>query len=339
MKISYRCRMLSLMPIPFVVLAGCAASGIGEGGASDDPVAIAVVVTAPSELFSVPWLVGQDQGFFENRGVIVDEIVAGRGGSQTVRSQLAGDIPIAEAGLGSVFDSRKAGGEVTVVGGGAQSPFGLDFFKVASNTRVSGIDSIHKWGYSTAGSTSQAMTYMLPAAAGIPADEVEHVATGGLGEGVALLESGAIDVAVVPPSLAASSGDKFERVVSSAEYVKWLQQSVITTTPEYARTNPEVVRAVVAGYADSVAWINENPGKAAELYTEYNDLPPGSATELLEEAVDAQMWSVGFNPDALTSAAEAFAITGAHDAVDYCEALDPQFIPENVESHLPESCR
>ncbi|MFE2186346.1 ABC transporter substrate-binding protein [Streptomyces sp. NPDC059455] len=102
-----------------LVVAGC--GGGGGGGSADPkhPVTIDVAVLAATEFYVLPWPVGQKQGFFADHGVVVKDIVAGSGGSATLRTQLSGGIPIGEIGYKSVLDASKEGIPVLAVGGGA----------------------------------------------------------------------------------------------------------------------------------------------------------------------------------------------------------------------------
>lgn len=317
-------------------LTACGGDDIADASA-DEPVTIGVSVSNATEPYVIPWLVAQDQGFFEERRVIVDEIVPSKGGSTTVRNMLSGDLPIAEAGFTAVIESQEAGAPVTVVGGATRSVYGLDFYALASNTAVREIGDVRTWAYTSPQSVTQALTFMLPDAAGVGGD-VERVESGGVGEGIALLESGDVDVAVVPPSVVAKNPEAFHQVVSSADYLQSFQQSVITTTPEYAESHPGVVEAITAGYGEAVEWIEANPEGAGQLYAEYSDVDPGIATQVVEAALSHDNWSIGFDAAAIQTAAEAMKVAGFEGEIAYCDLFDPAFLPEGASADLPTDC-
>lgn len=314
-----------------LILSACS----GSGGAAD-VTSFDIAVSNASEPYSIPWLVGKDQGFFEKRGVTIGEIVPGKGGGTTVRNMLSGDLPIADVGFTSVLESSEAGAPLAVVGGATQSVYGLDFYALDSNTRVRSISDIGKWAYTNPQSVTQALTHILPEVAGAT-QPIERTSSGGVGEGVALLEAGDVDVAVVPPSVVAKT-DKFRVVVSSADHLKKFQQSVITTTPEFAERNPDTVRAVVAGYADAVAFIRENPDRAAQLYAEYIDIDVQHAAPIVGKAIQYDNWSAGFDPEAIVQAVDAQRMVMDRTDLEFCGLFQTTFLPENVSAALPAEC-
>ncbi|GAB3562596.1 ABC transporter substrate-binding protein [Amycolatopsis endophytica] len=314
-----------------LVLSACGGGGDAEGVTSFD-----IAVSNASEPYSIPWLVGKDQGLFERRGVTIGEIVPGKGGGTTVRNMLSGDLPIADVGFTSVLESSEAGTPVTVVGGATQSVYGLDFYTLDSNAGVRTINDVRNWAYTNPQSVTQALSYILPRVAGAT-QEIERTSSGGLGEGVALLEAGSVDVAVVPPSVVAKT-DKFRVVVSSADYLKKFQQSVITTTPEFAERNPDTVKAVLAGYQDAVEFIRANPQKAAELYADYIDIDVAAATTIVNKTLQYDNWSAGFDAEAIEQAVEAQRLAMDRADLPFCELFRKTYLPANVPATLPAEC-
>lgn len=308
------------------------------GGAADrqDATSFDIAVSNATEPYSIPWLVGKDKGFFEKRGVTIGEIVPGKGGGTTVRNMLSGDLPIADVGFTSVLESREAGTPLTVVGGATKSVYGLDFFTLDSNTEVRTIENIGKWAYTNPQSVTHALSFMLPEVAGVK-QKIERTSSGGVGEGVALLEAGDVDVAVVPPSVVAKSG-KFRLVVSSADYLKSFQQSVITTTPEFAERHPGTVKAVVAGYAEAVRFVHDEPEEAARLYAEYIDITPAAAKAIVDNAVKYDNWGVGFDAEAITQAVKAQRLAMDRTDLQFCDLFQTTFLPEGASRALPAEC-
>ncbi|MEU6409020.1 ABC transporter substrate-binding protein [Microbispora sp. NPDC046933] len=319
-----------------LVLTAC--SGQSSDADVNSPVKIGITVSNATEPFVVPWLVGQDQGFFKGRGVEISQIVPGKGGSTTVRNMRSGDLPIADVGLTAVADSAKTGSAVTVVGGATQSVYGIDFYALAKNTSIRTINDIKTWGYSSPQSITQALTYLLPEVAGVHT-RVNRKETGGIGEGIALLEAGDVDATVVPPSVITKNAAPYRKIVSSADYLKAFQQSVIATTPDYAKSHPNVVKAVVAGYNEAVGWIARNPEQAGKLYADYTDIDPDAATKIVNEAAAAGNWGAGFNAAAIETAVKAMKASGfTGNEADVCAVFDDSFLPAGVSSTLPAFC-
>lgn len=314
-----------------LVLSAC-----GGGGDEASATSFDIAVSNATELYSIPWLVGKDQGFFEERGVTIGKIVPSKGGGTTIRNMLSGDLPMADVGFTSVLESSDADMPLTVVSGATQSVYGLDFYALDSNKQVRTIKDVRNWAYTNPQSVTQALSFMLPRVAGAT-QEIERTSSGGVGEGVALLEAGDVDVAVVPPSVAAKTG-KFRMVVSSADYLEKFQQSVITTTPEFAENHPDTVKAVVEGYAQAVQFIRDNPSSAAQLYADYIDIDTDAAKDLVNKAVKYDNWGAGFDAEAIEQAVEAQRIAMDRKELRFCHLFQTTFLPKNVSSTLPAEC-
>lgn len=310
------------------------------GGTPDpaDPVTIDVTVTNATETYTVPWLVGMDQGFFTSRGVRIGELVPGQGGSTTLRNLISGDLAIGEVSYPAVLDSAAEGTPVKAVGGAFQSLYGNDFYTLDSNTEVQRVSDIRSWAFTNPGSVTESLTRLIPEAAGIGQKPVERVAAGGIGEGVALLESGAVDVALVPDAVRSREPGKFRRVVSTSEYLKSFQQTVLTTTEDYAEDNPEIVSAVLGGYEESARWIAGHVEQAGALYAAHTDLPIETAVEAVRRAAELDTWSVGVQGEAVGNAERAVRFTGFEGEIPYCTVFDPRFLPEGARFDLPVTC-
>ncbi|MFJ6076523.1 ABC transporter substrate-binding protein [Streptomyces sp. NPDC093065] len=326
-----RYSLVAATSVAALVLSAC-----GGGGDEASATSFDIAVSNATELYSIPWLVGKDQGFFDERGVTIGKIVPSKGGGTTIRNMLSGDLPMADVGFTSVLESSDADMPLTVVSGATQSVYGLDFYALDSNKQVRTIKDVRNWAYTNPQSVTQALSFMLPRVAGAT-QEIERTSSGGVGEGVALLEAGDVDVAVVPPSVAAKTG-KFRMVVSSADYLEKFQQSVITTTPEFAEHHPDTVKAVVEGYAQSVQFIRDNPGRAARLYADYIDIDTDAATDLVNKAVKYDNWGAGFDAEAIDQAVEAQRIAMDRKELKFCDLFQTTFLPKNVSSTLPAEC-
>ncbi|MCX0272920.1 ABC transporter substrate-binding protein [Nocardia zapadnayensis] len=320
-----------------LVLPGCS-GGPGPDADPAAPVTIDVTVSAAAEIYSIPWLVAQRQGYFEKYGVIVENIVPGKGGSATMRTLLDGDIPIGEVSYPSIVQADPTGAELRVVGGGTQGPYPMNFYALASNPRINSIHDVRRWAYTRPNSATDALSQLIPKLAGIPAGRIERISSGGIGEGLALLEAGSVDVAMLPSIVAEQRPQDFKLIASSPEYLDRFLQSTITTTKDYAETNPGVVRAINAGYTDAVAAIDADPLAAARLYAEYSGFDVEAALKVVERAAAARTWGGGFDPRSVASAQQGVELSDSDRDPDLCTLFDPQFLPAEVDHSLPDGC-
>lgn len=320
------------------LLAGCSGSDDRDAD-PDDPVKIDITVTHDTEPFSVPWLVGIDQGFFKDRGVEVGEIVPGKGGASTIQNQLSGDLPIADTSFPAVVDAKTSGAELVIVGGAVQSLAGNDFYTLASNSSVNSVADVKSWSFTREGSVTQQLTYLLPEAEGIDPGSVERTAAGGLGEGLALLEAGDVDATVVPVAEALTNSDQYKLVVSAKDVIGAFQQTVMTTTPEYAEEHPKVIKAVTEGYDEAVQWTIDNPEEAAAIWAKHTKEEDEVAVQIVQSYVAADYWGVGFNAEAIATALKGFELAGKDASeVDLCELFDAQYLPEGASTTASDGC-
>ncbi|MEV0111444.1 ABC transporter substrate-binding protein [Nocardia sp. NPDC050799] len=320
-----------------VALSGCT-GGPGPDADPAAPVTIDVTVSAAAEIYSIPWLVAQKQGLFEKYGVIVENIVPGKGGSSTMRTLLDGNIPIGEVSYPSIVQADPTGAELRVVGGGTQGPYPMNFYALASNPRIKSIQDVRRWAYTRPNSATDALSQLIPTLAGIPEGRIERISSGGIGEGLALLEAGSVDIAMLPSIVAEERPEDFRLIASSPEYLNRFLQSTITTTKDYAASNPGVVRAINAGYTDAVASIDADPLAAAQLYAEYSGFDVDIALKVVQRAASARTWGGGFDPESVASAQAGVDLSGSDRDPDLCTLFDPQFLPAEVDHSLPNGC-
>lgn len=329
---------LSFITLAILVLTACGLSSGGSSGSSSGTPAIDVTVSNATDAFVIPWLVGQKEGFFKKHGVIVNKIVQGKGGTQSLQTQLSGDLPIGDISFTGVAQAIAKGAPVVAVAGATQSLNGSDFYALASNTRVKTVKDIKSWAYTNPGSVSQSLTYMIPQKEGVPSAGQTRVASGGTGEGIALLESHKVDVTVIGKAVTLSHPGKYRLVVSPATVIGGFQQSVITTTKSYQQSHAPVVKGVVAGYNDAVNWIAGHPDQAAAIYASAINIPVSDAKIIVVSCIKAHQWGAGINDKALETAAQAMRLTGFTGKIDYCSIFDTSDLPSGLPKALPSKC-
>jgi len=312
--------------------SGGAASGGGEGGTTE----ITVSVTHPEDLYGLPWEVGREQGFFEEAGVEITEIIPSEGGGTTLQNVVSGRLPFGEVATGAVVSGAVEGAPVQVIGGGIQSVADVAWVALKSSE----LDSLEdaedaRWGFTNPGSVTQALSFLTPEALGFDAQSIERTSTGGTGAGIALLEAGDVDLTYASPRVAMENADSLKVLGVSSDYVPAYQQTLIISSRDYASKNPEVAKGVLEGYHRAVEWINENPEDAAEFWAGKADLAPEDAQTILEDALAADHWGVAYNPDALDAAAEALVYTHEIDDVTWSDLLTDEYLPEGQKGEIP----
>lgn len=320
-----------------LTVVGCGSTEGGDESESGGIPEVSISVTHPTDLYGLPWQVGIEKGLFEEAGIKIGEIIPGAGGGSTLRNILSGDLPYGEVATTAVLEGYLAGAPIKVIGGGVQSVNDIIYVSSADNNEITEIEDARgkKWGYSNPGSITEALSFMVPEAAGLSTGDVDRVATGGTGEGIALLEAGDIDVFYAPPRILLENEDKFKVLAKSSEVLPDFQQTVILANPQDLEENPDNARALLEGYAASVEWIAANPEEAGEIYTKLAEMSPEFGKEIVQDAVDNNYWGAAFNAAALEAAADGLVATGGSDEIPWSEAFTDEYLPEDHKGELP----
>ena len=326
--------MVMLLALSAVTACGGQAGG-GDSGALKD---VRVTVSNNTEPPVINFLVGQKKALFEKHGVRVTEIVAGQGGATTLRNLVSGDLALGAVSTPAVIEGRIAGTPVTVVGGNTPNPWGTDFYALANNAKVNTITDAKRWAFSNPGSITQAFTYILPKAAGIDPNTIERVAAGGLGEGIALLEAGKVDVTSISTGIIARNPGKYKLIVSAPQYLPEFESAVLTTPTRYLKDNPAVIDGLLLGLQDAREWIAQNPDEAGTIYAEEVGIDPEQGKALVREGLKTDYWNIGLTAKALQSVVDSMHASGFSKDIPWCDLFDLRHLPQGVTRELPVSC-
>lgn len=305
--------------------------------------AFKITVTNGQGLYGLPWHVGVSNGIFRRHGLKIDRILDGRGGSATLRQFTSGDLPFSSVSFGAVVRGFKAGVPVKVIGGGTQA---IDDLVYVTNPG-SDINSIYdmkgkRWGYTNPGSGTDVQAYLLPKLAGMSPYSFEHVATGGVGEGIALLQSHSVDMVYIPTYLYYQNPDAYKVVFYPSQYAPWMQISSIVADPEALKKHPNAAKALLASYSQSVRWIAQHPKKTAKLWVSYNDMDASIALKVIDRAIEHHHWGAGFNDKALSTAAKGISlIKKGPQSIPWCTLFTTDYLPSGVKGSFPNesSCK
>lgn len=330
-----RFRSTSAVLLTAAVVLPLSACGDSSGSA-EGPATVTVSVTHPEDLYGLPWEVGIEQGFFEDAGVQIEQIVPSEGGGTTLQNVVSGQLPFGEVATGAIVSGFNEGAPVQVIGGGIQSVSDVSWVALPDsplNSLEEAGDA--RWGFTNPGSVTEAMSYLTPEGAGLNPMTVERTSTGGTGAGIALLEAGDVDLTYASPRVAMENADSLKVIGSSADYVPSYQQTMIISSRNYAEQNPETARALLQGYSDAIDWIEANPAEAAEFWAGIADLEDSAAKEILNTALEADHWGVAYNPEALEAAAQGLAYTDDLKEVNWDELLTDEYLPEGKKGQIP----
>ena len=330
----HRMRLGAVIVIPLAVVP-LAACGGSPSVADGELAKVTVSVTHPEDLYGLPWEVGQEQGFFEDAGVQIEQVIPSEGGGSTLQNVVSGRLPFGEVATGAIVSGFNEGAPIQVIGGGIQSV--ADVLWVALPDSDLSIETAGdaRWGFTNPGSVTEAMSFLTPEGAGLDPTAMDRTSTGGTGAGIALLEAGDVDLTYASPRVAMENAERLKVIGSSADYVPVYQQTLIISSRDYASKNPETARGVLQGYANAIEWIKSNPKEAAELWAGIADLNVEDAQEILDVALAADHWGVAYNPEALETAANGLSYTDGLAEVNWGELLTDKYLPEGQKGEIP----
>lgn len=312
--------------------------GAGEGGI----VTVDLAYSTTSVLSAAPFAVATENGYFTDGGCqLGQQIEEALGGANTLRSVIDGGLDMGEVATNAVLEGSLSGASITIVGSSHQLEYDFTYAVLPD----SGIDSFDDMkgkvlGFTSPGSASEDIGHLLIDAAGLTiGEDIELLPTNGMGGGIALLEGGEVDAALMIPILMDQNADKFDLGFTALDEIGAYQKTVYVASDAFIESNPDAIRCVLNGLNEAMTFIVENTAEAAQIYADYNeDYTVDQLRAELELAVDsgALDGGVGFNIEGLESVAKARVLrTGDATDVPWDTILNGDFLPAGVAADIP----
>ena len=181
---------------------------------------------------TAPIAVAIERGEFKKRGINITQVISSSGGGTTMRNQIASGAGYGVVGTAAVLAAFREGHDVKIVSANVMTL--ADLFWVSMPG--SGIKSIHdlkgkKVSYTRPRSTSQTLAKMAVAAAGIKPDEIELVSLGKVGAGLAALERGDVQAALILEPIWSGRKGKYQIAFDLSNLPRMTQTVGVTTKP------------------------------------------------------------------------------------------------------------
>lgn len=297
---------------------------------------ITVSVAQATDINGMPWKVAQSKGFFEREGIVLDKVLPAEGGGATLHNVIAGNLPFGQVATSSLVNAHIKGAPIKIIAGASQVPFEIGW-AVLKDSPIKNVKDLEgkTWGFTNAGSVTEAMSFLVPKHAGLDMEKTKRVATGGVGAGIALLQSGDVDITFIPPLMEKEQGDKLRTVVRGNEFVPYYQLTMIVSSRNYAEKNPEVARGLLRALQSAIEWIKANPAEAGEIYAAGLNVDPEIGKELIQKYVDLNVLSLAFDPKPLAVVEEGLRYTDNIEHVDWKSLLTDAYLPEGSKGQIP----
>ncbi|MBC9926209.1 MULTISPECIES: ABC transporter substrate-binding protein [unclassified Leucobacter] len=268
-----------------LLLAGCGstASGGGEGGGESAAELDHVTV----QLDYVPrgnhamFFVGQEKGFFEEEGIVVDDIIKGTGSPDAMRIVGGGQADFGFGDLPTLVTARSQGVEVTALAAVNQtSPLAMCGLSEKHDLQTAADLKGLNIGVHPAGSTYIFWQALLAANNMTAADVTELTVTPPY---ESYLLTGNVDAIIcyidaeVPELEAKAGGPGSLSVMLGSENGYDVYGSGMFTSSKLVAEDPDLVERFTRAYIKSFQYVIDNPAEAAEIVA-------ASAPELADKA-------------------------------------------------------
>lgn len=286
---------------------------------------------------TLPWAIAQEEGFFEDAGIEIDEIISGQGGGTTLRNMMASDLPYGEVATSAALAAKRSGIDIVIVNS-ASNHIGEIALVANPNSDIKTVADLEgkKAGYTNPKSTSELLLRLALKAAGMTG-KVELVATGGFGAGLTALDTNGIDAAPLIDPILTLEPERYRPIFAFGDLIPELSWLVGVTTKQFAEENPELLRKLIAVRRRAVDFIYENPEEAMRIYAKVWNQDPANVATYFPKYFDYNgEWSRGdFDQAALAKMSDGLQLTGDTDApVDWSTIIDQQFLPDDLQKPL-----
>ena len=297
--------------------------------------AIDVLVTQyKADPSGAAFAVGLEKGFFKKAGIDITGVISGAGGGTSVRNAIASDLGYGEVSPGPVITAIQQGQDIRVVNIGSRT---LDLsLIVMPNSPIKTIQDLKgkKFGISNPRSLGEMMAVMVLEKAGLKSEDMPRVALGSLGGALTALEKGAVDATAIPSILLRTRGANKYRTVIGPKDLPRLPPAIGIATTALMKKNPAQLRALLAGRAEAVRFMYQNPEETIKILSKvYEPLPAADVASLVKELLAARFWSEGeMEMELLTNTVKAMRYVGLiQKEPDLKAMIDLSFLPAGVQ--------
>ena len=176
------------------------------------------------------------------------------------------------------------------------------------------------------------LSIMVLEASGIPLDQVERPALGSIGAGLTALESGSVQAAGIIDPIWSARKDRYRALFYVKDVLPPMNQMVGITTSEFARAQPQKVRAIIAGRRMGVDYLYANPKESAQSIAKAYNLKPEVMEIAVNNLVAFRYWSRGeFDLKGMNEMVRGLKIIGeVKGEIDWDKIIDRSFLPADL---------
>jgi len=188
--------------------------------------------------------------------------------------------------------------------------------------------------YTAPGSVSNMVILMALKANGITPQQVKLVPAGDLGANLSAVGSGAVDAAFSDELVYAQNRDLVKPLFFVRDTMDpKMMQTVMITTADYAKANPEIIKGLIAARRDGLSYALAHLDEAADITAKaYNNPNVELFRAHLRELAKENYWGEGqLDYPAMNRMVEGLQITGQIKGdVDWPKYVDTSYLPADL---------
>ena len=277
-------------------------------------------------MYGAPYAVAIEKGYYKEAGVDIDGVLTSKGGGTTLRNVMAAEMPYGEVALAAVIAAMNQGIELKIIHTGVRTA-GEILWVASPDSNIKSVADLA--GQKVAFTSPKSVTDMLLT---MTLDKhkvkAETVAAGGIGSGLTMLDQKGVVAAPVMDPIWSKVQSKYKPVFAVADELPAMVQTVGVTTAEFAKSNPEKIRALVAARKKGVEFIYANPEESAEIVAKQYEMNPALALQAIKNLSKLKYWSDGrFEYEGMDNMVKGLQIIGEVEGpVKWSEVVDESFV-------------
>lgn len=275
-------------------------------------------------------------GLFAKHGVKVD-FTEGSGGGSTLRLLSTGDVDLAEGGAPAAYMAARVDPNIELVGGWANSA-GVMVWIAPKSDNIRSVQDLagKKLGYSGAGSASQYLVKNSIELSGVK--NVTFVPLSGMGDNWTAAKGGVITAGwAMEPFLSGKLlNDHAQIVLNPGDYIKHFYLEGIDVNKKFAQKHPEAVKGVFQALYEAVQFIEQNPGKAADMATKFfPNTPRAVLASGIDNYLQNKVWNMKVDPDGYRANVKGMVADGqVKEEFDIGKLLNQSYWPEALRTEF-----
>lgn len=281
--------------------------------------------------------IGEAKGFFAEEG-IKNVLTEFQGGSDVVRGLTDGGMQWPIPAVSPSVSAFMQGAPIRIIAGQWAAASTIAY-AVKPDSPYKSIQDLKgkKIGYSRPASLSQFFALKAIRAAGLSENDFNLVAVGGAPESRTALMTGVVDCSWQVDSTAViGTLDKSLRVLFWAhELVKDWQETVVASSPDFIKGNPDVLKRFLRAYQKTMDWELNNLDEAAKIWSEAIKIDLNVATQLMKSA-PKNAFTTKLSVGGLQVAEESMREFKLIDKpVPWKDLVDQSLLPKELQVTLP----